>query len=103
MNRLGRVEPVAEGLAPGAQSQRPHRDDVLAVQRDQAVRRGTNELQGGHAVGQLVAHRLGNREPASARSSAACSPHQANAGRTPETIRISCLPSCSAQARTARH
>ena len=52
-------EAVAQRFAAGGQAQRGHGHHVGAVQRDQAVGR-THELDGGHAVGQLVAHYLGN-------------------------------------------
>jgi hypothetical protein len=55
------VEAVAEGFAARAQAQRLDRHHLLAVQRDQAVRRA-HELNRRHPVGQLVAHRFADRK-----------------------------------------
>ena len=54
--RLGRVEPVAAGVAPGADAKRRHRGDLVAQQHHQPVHR-TCEAVGVAAP----AHRLGNR------------------------------------------
>ena len=52
---------MAVRRAAGVEAERAHRDDVVAVQRDQAVR-GTNEADAGPAVGKLVLHDLRDRQ-----------------------------------------
>ena len=56
------LEAVAARLAAGLQAERAHRHHLGAVQRDQAVRRA-HEVDAGPAVGELVAHHLGDRQP----------------------------------------
>jgi hypothetical protein len=57
-----RLEAVAVRDAPGLQAQRRHRHDLAAVQGKQPVSR-SHEVHAGPAVGQLVLHHLGDRQP----------------------------------------
>jgi hypothetical protein len=56
-----RLETMALRDAVGAQAQRGDGHDIVAVQRDEAMR-GTHELDVAPAVGELVAHHLGDRQ-----------------------------------------
>ena len=56
-----RLEAMAARLAAGRQTERGHRHDLGAVQRDQAMRRA-HELHAGPAVGELVGHDLRDRQ-----------------------------------------
>ncbi len=56
-----RLEAVAARQAAGRQPERANRHDLGAMQRDQAMRRAY-ELHAGPAVGELVAHELGDRQ-----------------------------------------
>src|SRR5690606_28032150 len=56
-----RHEAMTFGTASGRETERLHGHDVLTPQCDQTARR-SYEADAGHAVGQLVAHYLGDRE-----------------------------------------
>ena len=55
------LEAMAVSDAAGVEAERLHRDHVAAVKRDEAMRR-PHELHRGHAVGELVAHHLRDRQ-----------------------------------------